>query len=131
MRTSKTPIHPQVGVYCYMKNHKPWICCYPFHISCGFMSKVFYAWSQINTLGPVHPSIKAPKLWDQIWQDEQQITKPSSGWCMPLHGKLQPMDVLSPMPHILWVHGQGMTSLEPNQYTGVLSIHALDNPSWD
>ena len=39
-RTAKPLSHPQVGVYCTMKNYRQWIFCQPFYISCGCMSKV-------------------------------------------------------------------------------------------
>ena len=39
------------------------------------------------------------------------------------------MDGLPHIPYVLWVHMQDLTSLGHNQYTGVLSIKALEHPS--
>ena len=44
-------------------------------------------------------------------------TMPSPAWCILLHGKPYAMDVLPPISHVLWVHGQDMTTMGHNQYT--------------
>ena len=54
---------------------------------------------------------------------------PSSGWCMLLHKEQHAMGVLVSIPYILWVYGQGITSLKHNQSTWVLSIQPLGHPS--
>ena len=36
----------------------------------------------------------------------------------------------SPIPHVLWVHLQGLTGMEHTQYTGILFIQALEYPNW-
>ena len=38
------------------------------------------------------------------------------------------MDGLPSIPHVLWVHTEGLTSLGHTQYTGVLSIQASEYP---
>ena len=52
----------------------------------------------------------------------------SSDWCMLLHDEQHAMNGLSPIPHVLWVHGQTLTSMGHNQYTRVLFIHTLEHP---
>ena len=56
-----------------------------------------------------------------------KTTKPSSCLSEVLLGE-EPhtMDVLPIIPYLLWLHGQGLTSLKHNQYTVVLSIQPLD-----
>ena len=39
------------------------------------------------------------------------------------------MDVLTPIPHVLWVHEQSLTSLGHTQYTRILFIQASKHPS--
>ena len=57
-----------------------------------------------------------------------KTTKLSSGWYMLYHEEPHVMDMLQAMLHILWVHGQGPTSMGPNQYTRILSIQASKHP---
>ena len=54
---------------------------------------------------------------------------PYSGWCMLLYEEQQVVDMLPPIPHMLWVHGQGLTSLGHIQYTRILAIKASEQPS--
>ena len=58
-----------------------------------------------------------------------KTTMPSWGWCILLHEEPHAMDVLPPIPHSLWVHGQGLTTLGHNQYIINLFIQASDNPN--
>ena len=58
-----------------------------------------------------------------------KTTRPSSGLSMLLWVEQQAMYVLPPIPHILWVYRQGLTSLGHNQYTRILIIQASKHPS--
>ena len=55
VRTVKPPSHPQDWVCCYVKNHRPWMCCHLFYKLHGCMGNVQQAWYIINTHG-CHPS---------------------------------------------------------------------------
>ena len=50
-------------------------------------------------------------------------------WCTLTHDKPHAMDVLPPIPHVLCVYGQCMTSLGHNQNTGILPFQAFEHPS--
>ena len=39
-RTAKQWCYPQDWLSCYVQNDRPWVCCHPFHIFCGFMGKI-------------------------------------------------------------------------------------------
>ena len=58
-----------------------------------------------------------------------KTTKPSSGWYILVHEEQYAMDRLPNIPHILWVHGQGLTSLGHSQYTRIMFIQASEHPS--
>ena len=53
-----------------------------------------------------------------------KTTKPSLGWYILLGEEPHAMYVLPPIPHVLWVHDQGLTSLGHDQYTSILIIQA-------
>ena len=46
----------------------------------------------------------------------------SLGWSVLLHTESHAMDMLPPIPNILWVHGQGLKSHGQSQYTMTLII---------
>ena len=54
--------------------------------------------------------------WSQIcgtrFGENCRITMPSLGWCMLFHEEPQAMNVLPLIPHILWVHRQGIICLD-------------------
>ena len=47
---------------------------------------------------------------------------------MLLHEEPQAMDVLPPIPNLLWIYGKDMTNLGPIEYSGILSIQASGDP---
>ena len=71
VRTAKEPCHPQVGVCYYTKNHRPWMCCQTFHIFYWRRGRYNKPETQSIHMTAVHPSHRAPKLWDQIWWELQ------------------------------------------------------------
>jgi hypothetical protein len=58
-----------------------------------------------------------------------KTTKPSSGLSMLLGEEPHAMGGLPSVPYLLYVHGQGLTSLEHNQYTGVLFVQVSEHPT--
>ena len=111
--------------YCYITNNGH--VCIVKHSIC-FVD----AWARSNKpetqsiyRGDVNPSPQSTHNCVTRFGEDCKTTMPSSGWCMLLHKVQHAMDVLPSIPYILWVHGQGMTSLKHNQYTGVLSIQPL------
>ena len=48
---------------------------------------------------------------------------------MLLHKEPHAKDVLPPIQHILWMHGQGLTNMGHHGYSRVLSIQASEHPS--
>ena len=78
----------------------------------GCMGKVWQVWDIINTQGcwlskpTEHPSCGTR------FGEKCSTTLPSSGWCILLHEEQHAMDVLLPIPHILWVHVQGLARPE-------------------
>ena len=64
----------------------------------------------------------------RIFGEHCRTTKSSLGWCVLFGGEPHDVYVLPLIPHVIWVHVQGLTSLGPNQYTGVVSIQAWEHP---
>ena len=60
--------------------------------------------------------------------ENYRTTKPSSWLSMLLREGPHAMNVLPLTPHILWVHLQGLTSLEDSKYTGMLSAQTHQEP---
>ena len=88
----------------------------------------FGAWERYNKTesqsiyrGTVHPSTGRPRCGTGFGE-YCETTMPSSGWCILLHEERQAINMLIPIPHILWVHCQDHTSLGHNQYTSILFI---------
>ena len=69
------------------------------------------------------------KSWAKLLQ-YLQPTKLSTGSCWMWYKVQVVMNGLPPIPYVLWVHGQGLKTLEHNQYTGMPSIRATAYPSW-
>ena len=68
----------------------------------------------------VHPSHRAVvKLWEQIWR-ELQINHTILRLVYIVTWKIKAMNVLSLIPHVLWMHAQGLTSLVHDKYTMTL-----------
>ena len=83
----------------------------------------------INAMG--FPPTK-PQITKAVGPDGRRAcitTKPSTAWCILLHDKPHAMDVLPPIPDVLQVHGQGLTSMGHTQYTRILFIQASEHPS--
>ena len=57
-----------------------------------------------------------------------KTTKLSSGLSRLLSEEPLDKDTLSPFPHVLCMHWQGLTSLKHNQYIGIPSIPATEHP---
>ena len=90
-------------------NNLPWMFCHPFHLSYRCMiDKVWQASGMINTLRYIHPSHRDPSYRNRVGKN-CKTTIPSSGWCMLWHEEPQAIDVLPPIPHILWMCEQGLT----------------------
>ena len=115
--------------WCTLLHHTTWIYCYPFHMSCGSMDKVWQLCDTINALGcyPTKPLIN--QAMGPVWQEDLITIRPSPAWCMLLHEEPQAIDGLPHNSHVLWVHGQGLTSLGRNQYNRMLFIETSEHPS--
>ena len=74
-RTTKQQCQLQVGVYCYMKNHRPWMGCHSFHMFCGCMAKVLQSCDIINTLTSCSSK---PQSIQAVVPDLVRNAKPSS-----------------------------------------------------
>ena len=77
-------------------------------------------------------SIKAtqhPHYGTRFDEKNFKTTMQSAGWCMLLSEEPQALDILPPIAHILWVHEQGPTSLGHTQYTNIIFIQTLEQPS--
>jgi hypothetical protein len=74
VRPAKPPSYPQVGICCTTKNHMPWICCKPCHISHGCMCKVWQACDLINR--PESCPSKPQNTQDAVGPDLMRTAKP-------------------------------------------------------
>ena len=112
-----------------MKNYIAWIYHQSFH-------RFFYAceWSNKHVTQSIHPGImfvkalEHPSCGNQFCK-KYRSTKSSSGWWILLGEDPQVKDILSLIPHIVWIHGQGLTSLGHNQYIGILFIQVSEYQS--
>ena len=98
-------------------------------MSCGCIRKVCQALYPINTLGSCSSKPQSTQAVgpDLVRTANRPPSHPQIG--ILLGGKPQAMDVLPPIPHVLWVHKQGLTIMGHNQYTGILIIQASEHPS--
>ena len=104
------------------------MCCHPFHVSFVCMGKVWQAWNIINAnrLTPIQ-AIEQTSCRTRFGEN-CKTTMPSPNWRILLNEECQTMCVLSPIPHILWVHGLGLKRLgTSNRNTGVLFIQASEH----
>ena len=102
-----------------------------FQMSCGCMYKIWQDWDPINTL---RSCLSKPQTTQTdcltIFGKNCKIMTISSGWYILFCEEPHAMDALQPISSILWMHVQSLTSMWPNQYTGILSIRATKHPIW-
>ena len=102
-----------------------------FHIFYTFMGKFEQAWKESRHRGDVHPgpqSTQAVGVRPDLVRTTRQPCHPQVG--VSCYMKKKGHDMLSPIPHILWVHGQGLTRLGYSRYTSRITIiQASHHPS--
>ena len=95
-----------------------------------YMCKIWQNWKIIH-MKRWHSSKPQSNqvLGRKIFGENCKTTMPSSGWWLLLSEEPEDMNVLPPISHVFCVHGQSLTSLWHNQYTGMIFIQASQHPS--